>query len=113
MKLGEDHPDTLTSTANLAVTYMHQGRWKEAEQLIVQVVELRKAKLGEDHPDMLTSMANLAFTWKSLGHDTKAIHLLRDCLSKQRETLGSNHPRTLSTSQTLLAWETKKLNISP
>ncbi|CAG8215912.1 unnamed protein product [Penicillium olsonii] len=112
-KLGEDHPDTLTSTANLAVTYMHQGRWKEAEHLIVQVVELRKAKLGEDHPDMLTSMANLAFTWKFLGHDTKAIHLLRDCLSKQRETLGSNHPRTLSTSQTLLAWETKKLNISP
>ncbi|OQE60172.1 hypothetical protein PENNAL_c0313G00608 [Penicillium nalgiovense] len=113
MKLGEDHPDTLTSTANLAVTYMHQGRWKEAEQLIVQVVESRKAKLGEDHPDMLTSMANLAFTWKFLGHDTKAIHLLRDCLSKQRGTLGSNHPRTLSTSQTLLAWETKKLNITP
>ncbi len=26
-KLGADHPDTLTSMANLASTYRNQGRW--------------------------------------------------------------------------------------
>ncbi|KAH7146082.1 hypothetical protein EDB81DRAFT_759388 [Dactylonectria macrodidyma] len=31
--LGEEHPLTLTSMANLASTYMNQGRWKEAEEL--------------------------------------------------------------------------------
>ncbi|KAF5617642.1 kinesin light chain [Fusarium sp. NRRL 25303] len=31
--LGEEHPDTLTSMANLASTYWNQGRWKEAEEL--------------------------------------------------------------------------------
>ncbi|SCO87692.1 uncharacterized protein FRV6_11819 [Fusarium oxysporum] len=31
--LGEAHPDTLTSMANLASTYWNQGRWKEAEEL--------------------------------------------------------------------------------
>ena len=31
--LGAEHPDTLTSMANLASTYRNQGRWKEAEEL--------------------------------------------------------------------------------
>src|SRR3954469_21221439 len=30
-RLGAEHPDTLTSMANLASTYRNQGRWKEAE----------------------------------------------------------------------------------
>lgn len=29
--LGEEHAETLNSIANLALTYMKQGRWKEAE----------------------------------------------------------------------------------
>jgi Tetratricopeptide repeat len=33
--LGKEHPDTLTSMANLASTYGNQGRWKEAEELFV------------------------------------------------------------------------------
>jgi hypothetical protein len=37
--LGEEHPSTLTSMANLASTYRNQGRWKEAEELEVQVME--------------------------------------------------------------------------
>src|SRR5256885_3070632 len=33
MVLGANHPNTLTSMANLAATYGNQGRWKEAEDL--------------------------------------------------------------------------------
>jgi len=55
--LGEDHPDTLSSMANLAATYRNQGRWKDAEVLQVVVTEKRKQLLGEDHPpDTLTSL---------------------------------------------------------
>jgi hypothetical protein len=36
--LGDEHPDTLTSIANLASTYRNQGRWKEAKELQVQVM---------------------------------------------------------------------------
>ncbi len=61
-KLGDDHPDTLTSMAKLASTFWNQGRWSEAEKLNVQVMETSKTKLGADHPDTLTSMANLAST---------------------------------------------------
>ncbi|CAG1963156.1 unnamed protein product, partial [Fusarium graminearum] len=66
-KLGPDHPDTLTSMANLASTFWNQGRWEEAEKLEVEVMEARKEKLGPDHPDTLTSMANLASTYRNQG----------------------------------------------
>jgi len=58
--LGKEHPDTLTSMADLALTYWNQGRWKEGEEIEMQVVEKRMRILGEEHPDTLTSMANLA-----------------------------------------------------
>jgi hypothetical protein len=34
-KLGADYPSTLTSIANLVLTYRNQGRWEEAEKLEV------------------------------------------------------------------------------
>lgn len=49
--LGDEHPNTLTSIANLASTYWNQGGWKEAEELQVLVTEARKSVLGEGHPD--------------------------------------------------------------
>jgi hypothetical protein len=63
--LRAEHPDTLTSMANLASTYRNQGRWGEAEQLDVRVMETRKTVLGAEHPDTLTSIANLASTYRN------------------------------------------------
>jgi hypothetical protein len=63
--LGDEHSSTLTSMANLASTYINQGRWKEAEELEVQVMETSSRVLGDEHPNTLTSMANLAFTLQS------------------------------------------------
>ena len=37
-KLGSNHPDTLSSMANLAVAYSNQGRLDEAEKLEVDVM---------------------------------------------------------------------------
>ena len=55
--LGEHHPDTLRSMANLAAMYRDQGRWKDAEVLEVVVMDKQKQLLGEDHPDTLASIA--------------------------------------------------------
>ena len=43
--LGQEHPDILISIGNLALTYRNQGRWNEAEQLEIQVMNLRKRVL--------------------------------------------------------------------
>jgi hypothetical protein len=63
-KLGAGHPEPLICMANLASTYWNQGRWDEAEELFVRVMETSLRVLGEEYPDTLTSMASLASIWK-------------------------------------------------
>jgi hypothetical protein len=43
--LGAEHPDTLTSMDNLALTYGDQGRWMEAEELVLRVMETMKKRV--------------------------------------------------------------------
>jgi len=54
--LGEEHPDTLRSLNNLALTYARLGRPDEASQMHEQVLEKRRQILREDHPDTLSSV---------------------------------------------------------
>jgi len=74
--LGEEHPHTLTSMANLAATCKNQGQWKEAEALELLVIEKRNHVLGEEHPDTLKSIANLAATSRNQGQwkEAEATH---------------------------------------
>ena len=91
--LGEEHPDTLTSMANLASTYRNQGRWNEAEKLFVKVMDMRKKLLGEEHPDTLTSMANLASTYRNQGRLDEAEKLEVQVMDIRKKLLGAEgHP---------------------
>jgi Tetratricopeptide repeat len=38
---GADHPHTLISMGNLACAYRNQGRWNEAEQLELEVMNIK------------------------------------------------------------------------
>jgi hypothetical protein len=100
------HNLDLTSMANLASTFWNQGRWKEAEELEVQVMETRKRVLGAEHPDTLTSMNNLAFTWKRHGRGAEALNLMEECVQLRTRILGVDHPHTLSSSAALIGWQT-------
>jgi tetratricopeptide (TPR) repeat protein len=57
---------------NLASTYGGLGLWNEAEELFVQVIEMRKRALGQEHPDTLVSMLNLASTYRNQGQLNEA-----------------------------------------
>ena len=48
---------------NLALTYSNQDQWKEAKELQVLVMEMRKQVLGKENPALLTGMNNLTFTY--------------------------------------------------
>jgi hypothetical protein len=65
--LGEEHPDTLASIANLASLYGSQGRWIEGEELGAQVIVRSKIVLGKEHPDTSIAIENLTFMLKSHG----------------------------------------------
>lgn len=61
--LGAENEEALTSSTMLARAYLLEGRWEEAAQLKVQVLETRKTKLGVDHSSTLISIANLTTTF--------------------------------------------------
>ncbi|PSN59131.1 hypothetical protein BS50DRAFT_580214 [Corynespora cassiicola Philippines] len=83
-KLGDDHPDTLTSMANLAFTWKRQGRHAEAIALMRQCVQSRYRKLGVNHSDFISSSATLA-KWE--GEQTSAILLAEGSLDEHDEQL--------------------------
>ncbi|KAN0082306.1 TPR-like protein [Elaphomyces granulatus] len=93
--LGPEHLSTLRSMSDLALTYWHQGRWKEAEELEVRVMETRKTVLGQEHPDTLSGMANLALTYRKQGRLKEAEELQVKALEIYQRVLGEEHPNTL------------------
>ncbi|MCJ1441536.1 MAG: hypothetical protein MMC23_002025 [Stictis urceolatum] len=99
--LPKDDKSRLAAMANLASTYQSQGRWKEAEELEVQVMETRKRVLSDEHPDTLTSMANLASTYWNQGRWKEAEELEVQVMETSQRVLGDEHPDTLTSMANL------------
>nr|POF17809.1 vegetative incompatibility protein het-e-1 [Quercus suber] len=95
-RLGVDDEATLLSIATVASIYQNQGRWEEAEQLEVKLVETAREKLGPDHLLTLTGMANLAATYWNQGRWGEAEQLDVKVIETSREMLGADHLETLS-----------------
>jgi hypothetical protein len=57
--LGEEHPSTLTSMANLAHTWKGQGRDADALRLIKHSLELLIEVLGISHPNTMSTLISL------------------------------------------------------
>ncbi|MGP0593421.1 tetratricopeptide repeat protein [Nitrospira sp. T9] len=99
--LGEEHPDTLRSMNNLALTVSRQGEYARAAALQRTVWERTQPLLGADHPNTLTSMNNLALTLSRLGEYADASVLQRTALERRRVLLGEEHPDTLTSMSNL------------
>jgi tetratricopeptide (TPR) repeat protein len=98
-----EHPDTLTSMANLASTYRNQGRWKEAEELQVQVMQTMKRVFTTEHPATLTNMGNLALTYRNQGRWKEAEELQVQVMQTMKRVLTDEHPSTLNSMNNLAA----------
>jgi len=104
---------------NLAVIFSKQARWKEAEELFLQIVDMQMTVLGREHPDTLNSMANLATTYNSQGRWMEAEELELQVMESHKMILGQEHPHTLTAMGSLASiyskqgrWkETEKLEV--
>ncbi|MTV38010.1 KGGVGR-motif variant AAA ATPase [Duganella radicis] len=94
--LGEDHPDTLVSKANLAMVLRQQGKLEEARFLEECIVEARARQLGPEHVDTLAARSNLAQTLGQQGHLADALALQEDVIDAYMRLLGAEHLLTLS-----------------
>src|SRR5215813_7612663 len=77
VRTGADHPDTAASLNNLALLYVLQGKYGEAEPLYKRALAIRERRLGADHPDTATSLHNLAELYRSQGKYEEAEPLYR------------------------------------
>ena len=48
--LGSEHPNTLMAMNNLANSYSHLGRHREAMELMEKTFEASQRTLGSEHP---------------------------------------------------------------
>jgi tetratricopeptide (TPR) repeat protein len=101
--LGPEHPHTLGSMNNLALTLVAQGDLAGARTLHEQVLEVYRRVLGPEHPDTLGSVNNLAETLRAQGDLSRARTLLEQVLEVYRRVLGPEHPDTLSSMNNLAA----------
>src|SRR5882724_9466189 len=83
-------------TAKLGRIYSEGGRWKEAQELQVLVVETMKRMHGEEHPCSLVSVANLASTYRNLGQLKEAEELQVLVMEMTKRVLGEEHPHSLT-----------------
>ena len=74
---------------------LSDGRWKEAEMALMQVMETSTRMLGEEHPDTLTSMAYLATTYRNQGRWKEAEELDVQVMETRKRVLGEEHLSTV------------------
>lgn len=99
-KLGEKHPDTLTSMTDLALTYIDQGRWKRAEKLMKNVVALQVELLPKDGPIRLRIEYVFARSLQIHGQVQRAIKLLKNVVTIETEELEEDFPDGLTADHT-------------
>ncbi|KAJ7826908.1 hypothetical protein B0H14DRAFT_3144818 [Mycena olivaceomarginata] len=99
--LSDNHPDTLRTMGNLAITYSALGEHQKAKELKSIVLGKQKQLLGDNHPDTLHTMGDLAITYSDLGEHQWAKKLKGIVLETQKQFLGDNHPDTLHTMSDL------------
>jgi tetratricopeptide (TPR) repeat protein len=98
---GNSHWLTLLLKTRLGIIFGNSGRWKEAESLFVQVMELRKQILGQEHPDTLSSIDDLAAAYDALGEWSKSESLQVHVTEMRKRVLGEEHLDTLTSTSNL------------
>lgn len=79
-QVGEAHPDTLTTRANIAFWTGQSGDAREALRLFRELLPDMERVLGPDHPATLTTRANIASWTGETGDAREALRLFRELL---------------------------------
>jgi tetratricopeptide (TPR) repeat protein len=84
-----------------AMALYTDGRYNEAGELFVRVMETRKTVFGEEHPHTLISMNNLASSYRNQGRWKEAEELDVRVTETSSRVLGEEHPGTLASMTNL------------
>jgi hypothetical protein len=93
---GAEHPDTLTSRANLASWTGRAGDAAGARDQYAALLPVRERVCGAEHPDTLISRANLAYWTGQAGDAAGARDQYAALLPVIERVCGAEHPDTLT-----------------
>ena len=71
------------------------GKYADAEQLEIKVLDMRNKLLGEEHPNTILAMENLAITLYYLQKYTVAARLEVQVVDVRQKIFGDEHPKTI------------------
>ncbi|KAK1238238.1 hypothetical protein MKX08_002817 [Trichoderma sp. CBMAI-0020] len=91
----EDDENMIELLEAYGLCLQYDGRYREAEMSLKQVMQTRKAKLGADHPYTLSSIHNLATVISDQGRWEETAKLELQVIESRKATLGAEHPSTL------------------
>ncbi len=97
----DDDEERLQLVSKCATTLLSDGRYKEAEELFVEVMETSKRVLTDEHPDTLRRTANLASTYSDQGRWKEAEELFVQVMQTSKRVLTDEHPDTLTSMHNL------------
>ena len=100
-QLGADDQQTLYLRFHIANVLRSQGRYREALELDMAVLERQRAVLGTDHPHALMTAGSLAADLKALGDFREALVRDRRTYASFKEQFGEDYPRTLMAASNL------------
>ncbi|OOF94182.1 hypothetical protein ASPCADRAFT_516466 [Aspergillus carbonarius ITEM 5010] len=87
--------------AKIGACLSRDGRWKESEELGIQVMELCKQILGAEHPKTLTNMNELVIIYQNQGQWKRAEELGIQVMELRKQILGAEHLSTLTSINNL------------
>ena len=90
--LGADDPDTAETLNNLAISYVHQSRYREAESLLAQAIAVTERALGPGHQNLSHVLNDLAEVFEAQQRYLEAEPLLKRALAIRETALGPDSP---------------------
>ena len=94
-QLEADHPAIARSLEDLAHVYLVNGKYEQAEPLLVRELSMWEQHLGTDeHPDLDDKLDILAFTFCNQGKYEQAELAYQRVLRIREKHLGAEHPDT-------------------
>jgi hypothetical protein len=100
-QLGADHPQTLHLRFHIANVLRSMGRFAEARDLDVDVLERQRHTLEPDHPHLLMTAGGLAADLRALGEFGQALERDQETYDRFKDQFGADHPRTLAAANNL------------
>ena len=75
----------------MALLYKKIGKYKVAEQLYCQAIEIQREALGANHPEFALNLNNLGVLYYAMGNYVAAERLYQQAMDIQRATVGEEH----------------------